>query len=355
MITKKGWASKFMISAYKKETAYDAGVTMSAANAYSMKGFSAEVDWDDKVVTDKDDITGTEEGTDQELVEQGLKIAYKETNAKPNSVIAMAGLVGGSITSTQDGALIAYKHKVVRVALGTAIPSIQAEALIGDLQYAFKGVKGSRFKLSGEASGMVSLEADLIGSGTRAISTTSFVAAVTESWLKMRDCKVWMESGNAISISPALVQAAEDISSGTPRALGVRLKSFSFEFDNAGEKQVGSGGGGVGQDYDYGRRKSALAINLLYNDSTELGDFINQNPLAVEFDLKGAGPIAQGGTLYYGVQLIIPRTKLKKAPWPKGAANDILTCDLDIEVFEDGTNPPFILEGYNAKAAYLVA
>jgi len=112
MLTKKGWDRNLMLSLFKKEAAYDAGVTMSNANACSMKGFEATIDWDDKVQDDKDAITGQEFGTDQEFITQAVKLSYKEPRAKPNSLIGLAALALGDITSTQDGAYTAYKHKI---------------------------------------------------------------------------------------------------------------------------------------------------------------------------------------------------------------------------------------------------
>jgi len=354
MNTKKGWNQELMLSLFKKESAYNAGVSMINANACSMSGFEAEEAWEDKVENDKAEVTGKEHGYDQEIIQQGLKLAYKEPKAKPNSVAALAALVMGSVVSTQDGALTAYKHKITPVAVGTALPSIQAEMKKGGIQYAYKGIKGNTIKIAGEAGGVVSLESEILGSGTRAISATSFANKIIESWLKLSNCKVWMEDGSNISISAALVQDAEDVSSATPADLKVRLKSFEWGWDNKLEGQPGFGGAGVFQDIDYGRRAANLKFTMLFSDDTELNHFINQNPLAIEFDMKGA-LIAVTGAMYYGFQLIIPRFKLKSAPLAKGGVNDILTVEMDCEVFDDGTNSASILEVYNAQAAYLTA
>jgi hypothetical protein len=93
---------------------------------------------------------------------------------------------------------------------------------------------------------------------------------------------------------------------------------------------------------------------MLFNNATELNYFVNQNPMAIEFDLKGSGPIAAGGSLYYGCSLLIPLFKLRKAPLPKGGANDRLTADFECEIMDNGTNPAVIIECYTAKAGYLL-
>ena len=161
MITKKGWDRNLMLSLFKKEATFNAGVTMSAPNACSMKGFEGEVTYDDKVVNNKDEVTGTEHGTDQELIAQGVKFSYKEKNAKPNSLAGIAALVMGNVASTQDGVLAAYKHKIIPVAVGTALPSIQVEEKFGGIQRAYNGMKGASLKIAAEAGGLVSLDAEL--------------------------------------------------------------------------------------------------------------------------------------------------------------------------------------------------
>jgi len=354
MITKKGWASQFMFGAYKKEAAFGAGVTMDATNACSMRGFDAEITMPDVVMNDKDEVTGAEFGTTQEIIASRLEINYKEAKAKPNTVAFLSALVLGASASTKDGAFNAWKHKITRVAAGTAQPSTQAEFKVGGLQYSAKGIKGKSLKISAADSGLVSVEAGLMGAGDRATSATAFVPVITESFLKVNQAKFWMENGSSISVAATLTQDAQNISSGTPVSLGARLKSFELSYDNALEGQVGFGGAGLYQDIDCGRRKAELKFSLLFNDATELNHYLNQNPLAVEFDLKGA-LIAAGGTMYYGVQLIVPRFMLKAAPWPKGGANDTLTIDMEADIQDDGTNSPVIVEVYTAKAAYLAA
>lgn len=357
-VGKKGWNRQCMMSLYKKEASYDAAVTMDGTNACSMTGFELDTDWPDEMRTDKEEITNKEFGSTQEILAQRTHFTYREPKCKPNTAIGLMALALGNITSTQDGAYTGYRHKITPVAVGTALPSINAEELFAGIQYLYKGVKCNTVKLSGEAGGYLALEANLIGSGTRSTSATGFVASVSESWMKMSQCKVWLEDGASISIDGTLTQEAENISSGSPTALGPRFKSFEFLWDNdmsgPDQLQEGFGGGGVYQDIDYGRRKQDLKFSLIFNDNAELNYFINQNPLAIEFDLKGA-IIDASGTLYYGCQLVIPRFMLKKAPLPKAGVNDTVVAEFECDIQEDGTNAVVIFEGYNAKIAYLAA
>ena len=161
-----------------------------------------------------------------------------------------------------------------------------------------------------------------------------------------------MEDGSDISIDAALNQHTEDISGATADDRGARLKSFEFIYDNGLEGQYGFGSGSTGifADIDYGRRKAGLKLSMLFNSTDELTLFLNQTPVAIEFDLKGS--IIAGAT-YYGCHLIVPRFKITSAPIPKGGVNDIFAIDIECDVQDDGTNPVAILEVYNAKAAYL--
>lgn len=356
MQSKKGWAQQCMMSLFKKEATYDAGVTMSNANSCSMQSFELTPDWDDTIRNDKDQVTNKEHGNTQEIQRQGIKLLYKELTAKPNTLAGLGMLAFGAETITQDEALASYKHKITPVAHGTALPSMQVEHLKGGIQYAYKGVKCNTLKIAGEQGGYANVEAELIGSGTRATSATAFSTAISESWLKLANCKVWMETGANISIDATLTQATENISSATPDTLHTRIKSFEWMWNNNLVPQEGFGGAGVYQDCDFGRRMQELSFTLLFNDSTELDYFLNLNPCAIEFDLKG-GIIAAGtGTdYYYGFHLIIPRFFIKKAPLPIGGVDDTLECEFECECVEDGTNAPVILEAYTAQASYLGA
>lgn len=348
-----------MMSAFLKEATYNAGVTMNSSNACAMKGFDLSVDWPDKIENDKGQVTGYEHGSTQEILMQAVRMTYKEAMAKPNTLALLANLVLGSRTSTQDGALAAYRHRIVPVAHGTALPSMQVEDKFAGIQYAYKGIKGNRLRLTGKTGGYLSLEAELIGSGTREASAASFAASISESWLKMGDCKVFLETGADISIvtSPAWSQGAENISSGTPDALSPRMESFEWTWDNNLKGQAGFGGGLVLQDIDYERRAASLKFSLTFASAAELAYYTAQNPCAMEFNFKGAQIVtaSPASTLYYGAILVVPQFRLKAAPLPKAGPNDTITQDFEAEIFEDGTNAASIIEVFNAQAAYLAA
>lgn len=356
MITNPGWSRQLALSLFKKETTYDAGVTISDANACSMSSYDqAPIDWEDKLASDKDSVSGSEMATQQQILYYGSKLPYKEARAKPNTVAGLAALVLGSCVSDQDSSLTAYNHRITPVAFGVALPSIMAIEKIGAVQYGYKGIKGNTLNISAkDEDGFVSVESELIGSGTRAVSTDSFPDKISESWMLLSNAKVWMEDGSNITIAAAATQGAEDISSATPTELSPRIRSFDFSWDNKLAKQIGFGGGGSAHDIDRARRQGGLKLTVLFNDATELGFYENQTVCAVEFDLKG-GLIATGGTMYYGMHIVIPALQLKAAPQPKAGPSDTFTQDFDFEILDDGTNDAVIIDVWNAQAAYLAA
>src|SRR3989304_3885658 len=103
MITKKGWQEQLMLSLFKKEANYGEGANMASANACQMSAFELETTWPDKILSDKDLLTGLEHGSTQEIMQQGLQLVYKQARATPNILIGLAALVLGDCNSTQDG------------------------------------------------------------------------------------------------------------------------------------------------------------------------------------------------------------------------------------------------------------
>ena len=348
----KGKSTELMLSLFTKEVTYDAGVVMNDADACTLKGYTVDDDWPDDVENDREEITGSEFTTVQEIVTKGFTASVDIPRAKPNDIIGLMALaMGGAVTSSQDAATGAYTHSVAMAAIEADLPSIQAELKKGGIQYAYKGVKAGSIKLSGEAGKPVSISADLMGSGTRATSATSFAAKISESWVKASQGNIWAESGANISISASLVQGAEDISSATPDDFGARLQKFDFGLDNKLDGDFGFGSE-VYQVLDKNIRELSMSMDLRFADATEMNYFLNQDNLALELDFKGS-QIPTASTLYYGFQLVVPRCRLKKSPNPQGGPLDALTQTLDVEFLDDGTHQIFLFNGYNAITAYL--
>lgn len=349
---KLGWNRQLMVSAFTKEATYDAGITHSTSTSCSLVGYEFTPEYTDKVVNDKDEVTGYEHGTRQEIISYGNRFTLKFAKLKPNDLAFIASLVLGSSTPSQDPGKTAYRHKIVPVTVGTELPSCALVHLDGGIQTEYTGIKGSTLKISGEEGGILAGECGMIGSGTRAANAESFVASISESWMLMSGGKVWLETGTDRSISAAATQGTEDISSATPDNLSPRVKSFEFGWNNNLQEEPGVGGAGVLLGLSYGRRALETAkIVVRFNDATEAGYYTSQAGCSVELDFKGA-LIASGGTMYFGCQLVLRNGILKAYPKPEGGAGDILTQTLDWEALSDSTGV-FEINVYTAQAAYL--
>ena len=351
----KGWDHALMAGVFEKEATFAAGKTHTNSTSCSFKGFEFDPGFADTVTSDKDEITGKEHGYDQEITAYGNTPTLSFPRVRPNDLAAFASLVLGATTPAQDGALVAYRHRILPVADGVALPSISIVDKIGGIQTEYKGVKGNSMKLSGEAGGFLAAEFGLIASGTRATNAAAIAAAITESWMKIDMLKFWLETGTNISIGATPTQGSEDISSATPDDLSIRGKSFEFMWDNKAEGQPGFGGAGVFQDVIYGRRAATFKATINFASAAEIAYFTAQDVCAIELDFKAAGLIAVGGAMYYGAHLVIPRAKIKAYPRPQGGVNDALTQEFDFDIYDDGTNSAVIMDVYTAKAAYLAA
>lgn len=356
MITKKGWNQSLRISLPTKEATYDAAVTpINTTNFREIRGHTDyDPDWADTVDLQKGTVSGTEHGvvSQQEIIAQGFKLPLAFPAVTPDIWTGFWALALGAITSTQDGATGSYAHAMEPVAVGVALPSVNVIGVKGGVQYLNNGAKANSVEVSGVEGKPVSFSVDVIGSGTRSVDAGAALTPISESWMLCKNAKIWLESGANRSLAATATQGTEDISSATPDVLHTRVKSFKVKYNNNLEEQIAMGAAGVLTDLHYGTRTIECSCELRFNDATEIAYYTAQDSLNIEFDIKG-GIIAGGGTTYYGGQIRLTEMKLKKAPLPKGGVADPLTCTLEFEVFEDGTNPPIMVTGYNAQAAYL--
>ena len=351
-----GFEQSFMISTAAEEDAgvYDDGVaTVDATTHTAGKGFLQERDWSDQLATDKDEVTGTEHGTDQEITEKraGGTLTFPKGQAHWMGFFAAAVL--GVFPATQDAANNAWRHECSPVVAGVSLKSWQMFHTIGGQQYKYTGCKGEVLKISGEEEGYITAEMGWMGSGTRAKDSESLVTAPVSSWVPFNLATLWMESGSDISITAqaSMVQGAENISGATPENLNKRLKSFEVIFNNNFEQKAGSGGAGVLHDLEYQRRTIELKMTLRFKDQTELDHYLAQDALALEINVKGG--VLAAGAYFEGFILVIPRFKLKAPPLDSGDLGAPLEIELEADVQDDGTNKAYLLNVYNTTEIYL--
>jgi hypothetical protein len=355
----KGWNRQLALGLFEREEKYDEPIA-GGQPLCLMHGFEGEITWEDKIIDDKGEVTGTEFGLQQEIISYGTKITYKETHAKPNTLTGLMALTLGSVVSTQDGQAEAYSHRVSPLPSHEILPSIPVEDIFGGLRYRYGGVKGDSIKIAGEAGGTISVDAGLIGSGSRTPFRRELNARkVPESWLKMSQCKLWLASGDEISLKNPLTQWGQDISRDVAQSLGPVFKSFEFNWNNKLEGRFGCGTGeGVFRDIDFVRREATFKLTLLFKDTSSIDLYERQEVIAIELDAQGAEICPQGldcnsPSLCYGFHLILPTLRLAKPPQPKGGVGDILTCELEFAVLDHDTRPVLIFAGQNKAPSYL--
>jgi len=353
---KKGWDQHFMASTLAEEDGgvYNAGVaTVDATTHTAGKGFLLERTWEDSIATDKEEVTGTEHGTDQEITEKRTGGTITFPKGQEHWIGFFAAAVLGAEVLTPDAGVQAWRHAFTPVVEGTALKSFQLLHSLGGQQYTYKGCKGNSLKISGEEEGYISAEFAWLGSGARAKSSESLVAAPSNNWSPINLADVFMESGADISITAqaAWVQGAENISSATPETMNKRVMSWEVIFNNNLEMIAGAGGDGELQELQYGRRTIELKLGLRFKDQTELDHYLAQDVLALEINVKGAS--IGDGTYFEGFTLVIPRFKLKTPPLSGGDPGATLEIELEADVQNDGTNKAFQLNVYNETATYL--
>lgn len=350
------YVDQIALSLFDKEATYNAGPAgWLIASACAMGGFDGLVQVADKVIDDREGVSGYELPTEQYIERYDWALEYTENRLKPNTLAGLAALHFGGMAVTQDGALVAYRHKLTPVAVGTVLPSIGALYKEAGSEYLAKGIKSNTFNLKTNGA-FFALTSGLIGSGTRASDATAFPAKISESWLRTgKIAGLWIETGANITIGTP-TQGAEAISSATPDDLTSRLLEFNFVHNNNLRADLGyqPAGGDVRADLDYGRRGGTVTMKVKALSSawaTELGYYSNQDDVAVHLSCKMGDLIAAGGAYYWGFELIIPLIKLK--PIKRDVQDDFHVITLEGDIHDDGVNDEVILYVYNAQAAYL--
>jgi hypothetical protein len=351
------YVDQLALSLFDKEASYDAGPGgWLAANACQMSGFEGLVNLDDAVVDDKEGVTHSEHPTIQMIAKKGWALEYTENRLKPHTLAGLASLHFGSSTPTKDGTFDAWRHKIVPVAAGTALPSIGCLYKEAGSQFQAKGIKSNTLTVKRNGD-WLALTAALLGSGTRATDATDFPAIISESWLRWGEIAgFWLETGADISINATPTQGGQAISSGTPDDLTSRLLDFNFVHNNnlRGDLGYGPGGGLVRSDLEAGLRDASVTFKIKADDTTyatELAYYEDQDDVAIHLAVDTGTVIATGGSYKWGFDIIIPLLKLK--PVKRDVEDDYHVLNFEASVFDDGTNDEVILYVYNAEAAYL--
>jgi hypothetical protein len=318
---------------------------------------AAYEEWDDTVQANADVITGKEFATHQELVRQSMRFTYTEPRTKPNTIAGLVAMALGTVTSTQDGALAAYRHKIT-TAGSTSLPSIACQTLRdGGVQRLYTGIKSDGFQIN-ENGPYFQLQSTLIGSGTRTVAADAFPAFISENWLRWGDATIYLKdtAGTPITIPAAPSQTVANLG-GSEVNFSTRVLTWNLQWQNnlAAEMGYRASTGMVRQNFHSTRRTATIAIKFEVDsasEATDLNYYLNQTQLAIELRINSGVVIAATGAMFYGATFIIPRVQL--TAMPRSQTSEFENLEFQGIIMDDLVNSALVCFVYNNRVAYLV-
>lgn len=360
MAIQRAYIKQLMASFFDKEATYDAGPAgWTAASACQLTDYTdsaAYEEWDDTIQANDDIITGYEFVTHQELVRQSMRFTYTEPRTKPNTLAGLIALSLGTVATTQDGALTAYRHKITPAG-STSLPSIGVQTKRDSgVQRKYTGVKGDGFTLN-ENGPYFQFQSTMIGSGTRATASDSFVAAIAENWIRWGDATIFIKNtaGTPITIPASPSQTAANLG-GSEVNFSTRVLAWNLQWQNNLAPEMGyrPSTGVVRQNFHSTRRRGTIGIKFEVDSASEATDldyYLNQTQLAIEMRVSSGTLIAATGAFFYGFTIIIPRVQL--TAMPRSQTSEFENLEFQGILMDDQTNPALNVWVYNAQAAYL--
>lgn len=362
MALQRHYLDKLMLSLFDKEATYDAGPAgWTSTSAVSMLDFndaSGHEVWDDTIQADVDVLTGKEFISVQEIARQSVRLTYEEPRVKPNTLAGLMALSLGTVAATQDGALVAYRHRISPAA-AISLPSIGAQTLReSGVQRKYTGIKGESLTFANNGSYM-QFTTQVIGSGTRATAADAFPASISESWMRWGDAKIYVKDTGGTPISTVLATPSQTAANlgGSEVNFSTRVLSWSLNWVNNLQPDFGyrASTALVRGNFHPTRRTATLTMNVEADsatEATELNYYLNQRKLAIELNINSGTLIAGGGAFNFGAIIVIPRVQLTSIP--RGQTNQLENLQFVGAFEDDGTNPLIVCFVYNAQAAYLV-
>lgn len=360
MALQRAYIKQLMLSLFDKEASYNAGPAgWTSTSACSMTDYTDSAsyeEWDDTIQGNNDIITGHEFTTHQELVRQSMRFTYTEPRTKPNTLAGLMGLSLGTVTSTQDGALAAFRHKLTPAG-STSLPSIAAQTLRDSgVQRRYNGVKGDGFQLN-ENGPYFQFQSTMVGSGSRVTAADAFVAFVPEDWIRWGDATIFLKdtAGTPITIPATPSQAAANLG-GAEVNFSTRVLTWNLQWMNNLAPDMGyrASTGMVRQNFHSTRRRGTIGMKFEVDgtsEATDLNYYLNQTQLAIEMRVSSGVLIAATGAFFYGFTIIIPRVQLTSMP--RSQTSEFENLEFMGEIMDDLTNPALNVWVYNAKSTYL--
>lgn len=360
MALQRAYKKRLMLSLFDKEATYGAGpagwTSTSACEMTDYADAAGYEEWDDLIQGNNDLVTGQEFTTHQELVRQSVRFTYTEPRTKPNTIAGLMALALGTVTTTQDGALAAYRHKITPAG-STSLPSIACQTLReGGVQRMYPGIKADGFQLS-ESNAFWQFQTTLVGSGTRTVAADAFPAIVEENWLRWGDAYIYLKDTLGIPITvPATPSQTVANLGGSEVDFSTRLLSWNLQWLNNLAPEMGyrPSTGMVRTNFHSTRRRGTLTMRFEVDSASEAADlnyYLNQTQIAMELRISTGALVAPAGVFLGGVTILIPRMQMM--PPTRSQTSEFENLEFVMEIMSDLTNPELIGYIYNAKPAYL--
>lgn len=352
--------ARIMLGLFRKEAAYNAWIpAWNATTACSMLDFdhaTPDVSWDDLVEDDDTLVHNYEYATVQEIVRQSVRFTYTEPRTKPNTLAGLLGLALGTISTIQDGGAAAYRHKLTPAA-PMSLPSINVQiAHYWSGQFLYTGIKADSFTLRNNGS-YLSFACPLIGSGAREEVFTEYVPAIEESWLRWGDCHLYLSE---VSLAPLTVPTAPAQSGSNLGidAVDISTRVLRMEVNHPNALWAEGGyrpsTGVLRGNLLTAKRHTDVMLEMQVDNTLEidlLTRYLEQTPLAFEWQCTTGTLIDSAGIFKYGASIIIP--KLQFLGLKRGEQFDTDTLEITGRVLDDKTNPVIVAWVWNGQGTYL--
>jgi hypothetical protein len=352
-------------STFTAETAYDTAGTVNSTNFSTVVEIeSIRVNYDD---TRRDGQgEGNEFGSEGYVTRKSVTITMNFPFLRPNDLAGLSAYALGATAATQDGAVVAYRHKAT---LGSTLQSFSMVISEAGIQKLFTGCKINTLTIarSGE---YWSATAEVIGSGRWVSNADSYPAEISEEPLLYGNTSMWLERGADVNIAAAPTQGSQNISASTPDDIKCDVTGdMSVTINNNLRTDRGYDCSNTNDSLARGQlergaqREITAEFPMTFEDDQELTDFLGtdnvQEHIALEINQveTAQGVIAATGAMYFGFVLIVPRMNYE----PIGEAADddgVITRNLRLKAktptaADENSTEVIEIYTYNAQAAYM--
>ena len=331
-----------------KETAYD---TADAVDSLIRMSGGVLPNEQVQTINNSDQIGGTEEASDAELLVQSVSFPFSQARVKPHTAaFVMAFALGDIATTTPSGATNTRKHTITPQT-AAAQPSFTMEGLLkSGLQKKWSGMFMDSFNLSAErgANRFLELSGQAYGSGTVTDGTAN-TSEISEGGLNAADAAIFFDATTYDgSTTDDLDLATNDLTS-NPSGDEANMISLEWGYNNNMDLdflyEIGSGTKFGGSDRL--ARTQTLTYTRLYQDETYQSGLTNQTEYALQFKVKNA-QIESG--FFYGIQIVFPLLQI--ADRQRGESNGRMTETLVFNVLQHATHGSVIVDVFNTQTAY---